>query len=82
MFKRFDGSTRIARLLESVSARLARQRGLPMVIGIVLIIIAFAIQLLNTFAPSQGLALAWACFLHIGILIALIGIILVEPLGR
>ncbi|MFQ3568075.1 MAG: hypothetical protein SNJ59_13875 [Aggregatilineales bacterium] len=82
MFRRVDQSTILARFLEAVSARLARQRGLPVVIGVVLIAISFAIQLLNLAAPTPFLDLLWALTHHIGLLVALIGLLLIEPLGR
>lgn len=80
--RRFDESPRIARLLERLSAGLARQRGLLVVIGVLLIIISFIISLVNLSANSSTLDLLWTLTLHVGILMALIGLLLVEPLGR
>ena len=46
MFKRIDRSPTLARLLERLSAALARQRGLPIVLGVILVatLIQFRLQ--------------------------------------
>lgn len=80
--RQFDQSPRIARLLERLSAGLARRRGLPIIIGIFLIAVSFILHLALLSAPSQTLEVLWSITHHGGILIALIGILLVEPLGR
>ena len=82
MFKRLDRSPSIARLLERLSAALARQRGLPVVIGVLLVIVSFAVRLVDVYVESQLLELLWVITHHLGIIIALIGLLLVEPLGR
>lgn len=82
MFKRLDRSPSIARLLERLSATLARQRGLPVVIGVLLVIISFIVRLVDVYVGSQALELIWVITHHLGIIIALIGLLLVEPLGR
>jgi CHASE2 domain-containing sensor protein len=78
----FDRSPRIARLLETLSSALASRRGLPVLIGILLIVIAFVAQIIAWFAPSPALQCIWAITLHVGLLSALIGIVMSEPLGR
>ena len=82
MFKRLDRSPAIARLLERLSATLARQRGLPVVIGVLLVIVSFIVRLVGVYVDSQALELIWVITHHLGIIIALIGLLLVEPLGR
>ena len=82
MFKRLDRSPSIARLLERLSATLARQRGLPVVIGVLLVIVSFIVRLVDVYVGSQLLELIWVITHHLGIIIALIGLLLVEPLGR
>jgi hypothetical protein len=82
MFKRIDQSASLARLLERTSSTLARQRGLPIVIGVVLIAISFVIDLMNAAAPSQTLHLIWSITHHLGLIIAFIGLLMIEPLGR
>ncbi|MGQ9908976.1 MAG: hypothetical protein ACUVS2_09085 [Candidatus Flexifilum sp.] len=80
--RRIDQSSAIARLLERFSSSLARQRGLPVVIGLFLILISFAVHLADLSAPSPTLALIWSITHHLGLIIALIGLLLIEPLGR
>ena len=82
MFRRIDRSPALARLLENFSARLARQRGLPIVLGVILVAISFVVQLINVYNPSQTLNLIWTITLHVGLLMALIGLLMVEPLGQ
>lgn len=82
MFKRIDRSPTLARLLEHLSATLARQRGLPIIIGVLLVAVSFIIQLVNVANPSQTLDLLWTITLHVGLLSALIGLLMVEPLGQ
>lgn len=82
MFKFIDRSPTLARLLENLSATLARQRGLPVVIGVLLVAISFIIQLVNLASPSHALDVAWTITHHLGLLFALIGLLLVEPLGQ
>lgn len=82
MFKRIDRSPALARLLENLSAALARQRGLPIVIGMILVAVSFVIQLVNVSNPSQTLDLLWTITHHVGLLVALIGLLMVEPLGQ
>lgn len=82
MFRGIDRSPRIARLIERLSAGLARRRGLPIILGVLLILISFVVQLVDFYVPSRALSLLWTITHHLGLLIALIGILLVEPLGK
>ena len=82
MFRGIDRSPRIARLIERLSAGLARRRGLPIILGVLLILISFIIQLVNFPVDSRTLELLWSITHHLGLLVALIGILLVEPLGK
>jgi hypothetical protein len=82
MFKRIDRSPRLARTIERLSGSLAKQRGLPTMIGVLLIIISFVIRLFDVYVDSQTLELVWVITHHLGIIIALIGLLLVEPLGK
>ncbi|MFN8529583.1 MAG: hypothetical protein U0670_13300 [Anaerolineae bacterium] len=81
MFKWIDRSPLLSRLLESLSSNLAKQRGLTIVLGVALVIISFVVHLVYVSSPSQTLELVWSITHHLGIIIALIGILLVEPLG-
>jgi hypothetical protein len=82
MLKGIDRSPALSRLIENLSAGLARKRGLPIVFGVLLIAISFVIQLIDYAAPAPALDLVWTITHHVGLLTALIGIMLVEPLGR
>lgn len=80
--RRIDQSSAIARLLERFSSGLARQRGLPVVIGIILLVISFVVHLAGINAPSTTLDLIWSITHHLGLVIAFVGLLLIEPLGR
>lgn len=80
--RQLDRSRRISRLLERTSSSLARRRGLLPILGVLLIIISFVIHLVGLAAPSPTLALLWSITHHVGLLLALIGLLLIEPLGR
>lgn len=82
MFKRIDRSPFLARWIERLSTFLAQRRGLPVVTGIALVILSFILQFLNVYMPSQALQVFGVIFLHVGILLALIGLLLAEPLGK
>jgi membrane-associated PAP2 superfamily phosphatase len=82
MFKRIDRSPAIARLLQRLSTGLARRRGLPIILGIALVAVGLVAALFQIVSPSPALQCVWAVALHGGILMALVGILLIEPLGR
>jgi hypothetical protein len=86
MFRGIDRSKTLSRSLEGMSNRLAKRRGLIPLVGLLLIIMSFVIRLIMPFmsgAPVFAvLDLLWTITHHIGIIIALIGILLIEPLGR
>ena len=52
MFRLLDQSPRLARLIEALGNFLARQRGLPVVVGIVLVMVSLVVQLVNVFVGS------------------------------
>ncbi len=80
--RRLDESPLLTQLLQRVSNMLARQRGLPVVVGIVLIIASLVVHLIDVFAGNMWLELAGVLLLHVGILAALIGLLLATPLGK
>lgn len=80
MFKRIDRSAFLSKVLDSTSDIVAKRRGLPIIIGIVLIIVSLILQTINVFAPSTVLELLGVLALHIGVLTALISSLLVVPL--
>jgi sugar phosphate permease len=82
MFRRVDQSPRLARFLEWLSDFMSRRRGLPVVIGIAIVIVSFILQLIESFAPSLALHVLAVITLYVGVLAALIGLLLGEPLGK
>jgi hypothetical protein len=82
VFRRIDESSFLNRFLQRISSLLARQRGLPVVFGIVLFVAGFIVQLVNLGLGSPALELLHIVLQNVGILIALVGLLLAEPLGR
>jgi hypothetical protein len=82
MFKRINSSRFLLKLVERTSNLLAKQRGLPIVLGIVLVIIGFIFQLLNFSMENQTIELLGIITHNTGVLIALIGLVLSTPLGK
>ena len=81
MFRRIDSSPALSRFLARVTERMAKQRGLPVVIGIFLVIISFIVQSINVYTHSQTLELIGVIVQHVGLLTALIGLLVSEVLG-
>ena len=81
MFKRLDQSPGLARLIELLGNFLARQRGLPVVVGIVLVVVSLIVQLVNVFVGSVVLEIIGIVVIHVGIISALVGLLLAEALG-
>lgn len=82
MLKRLDRSPLLLRLLAWLSNWLAKQRGLPAVIGVIFVIISFIVQMINVSANNLMLEYVGVLTLHLGVLIALIGMLLSNPLGK
>jgi hypothetical protein len=81
--KQLDQSPRLTEFIKKLSAWLSRRRGAPIVLAVVLTAVSLVLHLLALLAPQSGLLLACAfTILHIGIIIGLIGILLIEPLGQ
>lgn len=81
MFKQIDQSPFLIRLLKNLSDFLARQRGLPIVVGIIFIIGGFVVELINVGVGSPALEVTHIILHNVGLLSALIGFLLIEPLG-
>ena len=82
MFRWLDESAFLVRFVQRLSTLVAKQRGMPVVIGIVFVIASFILQAVNVYAETTLLELLGVVFLHAGVLVALIGLLLAEPLGR
>lgn len=81
MFKRIDSSPALSRFLARFTERMAKQRGLPVVIGILLIVVSLIVQSVNVYTQSQVLELIGVIVHHVGLLTALIGLLVSEVLG-
>lgn len=82
MLKKIDTSQFLVNLLERLSTLLARRRGLPAVVGIILITIGFVLELANVGINSPSLEVIYIILRNGGVLVALIGLLLSEPLGQ
>jgi hypothetical protein len=82
MFRQIDRSHRLSRTFQNITAGLASRRGLLPVLGVLLIIISFVVHLLGLALPHPAFELIWSITHHVGLIMALIGILLIEPLGR
>lgn len=81
-FRSIDQSPLLSRLIQSLAEQVARRRGLPVIIGVFLIIISLIVQSVNVYADSQALELIGVIVHHIGLLMGLIGLLVSEALGR
>lgn len=82
MLKRIRESQRLSHFIANLSEFMSRRRGLPVVIGIGIVIVSFILQVLDIYVESQTLRLLAVVTLNIGILTALIGLLLSDPLGK
>jgi hypothetical protein len=82
MFKLLDQSPHLSKLISRISTLLAKQRGLPVVIGIVVIVVGFGFQLIAAYTGSRLLDILGLIAHNLGVLIALIGLLLADPLGK
>lgn len=82
MLRRIDQSPLFARVLEGTSNFISRYRGLPVIIGVVLLIISMVLQIADVYADNQIMQVVGIITHHIGVLIALIGLLLATPIGK
>jgi hypothetical protein len=76
-----DTSKTLYRFIVFVSETLAARRGLLPLIGIGMTIVGFTLLIVDVFAAHWVIELAGVLFQGLGIIIALIGLLLIEPLG-
>jgi hypothetical protein len=81
MFKRIDESQFLIAMLKKLSDLLARQRALPIVVGIALLVASAILEYINLGLNSTFLQVFQIFFHHFGIITALIGILVIQPLG-
>jgi len=65
-------------MLDRISGYIAEHKGVPVLAGVLLVILNFAVALL---APGTWLA-GTHLLLHLGVVVGLIGILLGDALGR
>lgn len=82
MFKVIDRSPTLSRLIAMVSESIAKRRGMPVILGIVITSIGFVCQLIDYIAPSPTLNLIGFVGQSIGTLIALTGLLVSDALGK
>jgi len=83
LYRQIDRSPRLSVWLQALSNNLSRRRGLPTLIAIGLIFISLILHLIIDLFPTGHFVIVLAdLFLHLGILIGLLGVLLAEPLGR
>ncbi|MFC1959413.1 hypothetical protein ACFLYO_01765 [Chloroflexota bacterium] len=80
--EKFNRSQRLEKLLSFISGSLANYRGVPILIGVGLIIVSLFINVIAIISDLKSLYLLGAIILHCALLLALIGFLLAEPLGR
>ncbi len=83
LYERLDRSPRAADLIKRLSARLSRQRGLPIMIAVFLTLLSLIVHLVMALIPNNTLLMICGfSLLHVAIIVGLFGIMLAEPLGR
>ena len=66
-------------LLDRISQSLAQVRGLPIIVAVGLVIVNYLLQFLDV--PVINVLAATDLFLHLGVVIGLVGVLLAEALG-
>lgn len=82
MLRWIDRSKWLGRIVQRLSNFFAKRRGLPIIIGIIFVTIAFMLQLLDVYMSNKTIEVLGVILHHMGVLIALIGLLLVNPLGK
>lgn len=82
MLRRIDQSRFLSKTLERISNFVAKYRGLPVVVGIILVILSMVVQSVDVYAENNTIELAGVILHNLGVLIALIGLLVAIPLGK
>lgn len=82
MMQKLDQSPGLIRLLNRTSTIFARRRGLPVIMGIALVAVSLILAIINLSADSQLLGLLQIIAHHVGVILALVGLLLSQPLGN
>jgi hypothetical protein len=81
MFRRIDESRFLLKMLERISNYFAQRRGLLIVVGTIMLALGFVLEFLNVFLGLQWVEALEVFLRNIGIISALVGIMISEPLG-
>lgn len=88
--RRLDRSPALGRLIGRASSSMATQRGLLLMIGVVLLAVSLMLHFLALIVMVSsggfGKALYWLCIpfamFHVAVLVSFVGIMLATPLGQ
>lgn len=89
MLQFIDRNRRISRILRELSTALAARRGLPMLVGTILIVLSGlcfgAVLPMLVMSDEVASVWLWLCLplgiLHLGLFVGFLGFMLAEPLG-
>ncbi|GAB5491418.1 MAG: hypothetical protein Phog2KO_16330 [Phototrophicaceae bacterium] len=79
--RKIDESSFLINVLKTLSEWLTRQRGLPLVVGIAFVAVGGALEFVNVAFENQIIEMVEIIFRNFGIITALVGIALLEPMG-
>lgn len=90
LLKRIDRSRRLSHLIDAISSSMATQRGLPILIGISLLVLSWIGHgiVLAALVASDSFEsnLYWLCIplslFHVGVLFGFVGVLIAIPLGQ
>ena len=82
MWKTIDESRRLATLIETISNILAKRRGILPILGLFGIILGYIILAYGILSDVRILAFIGLTIQTVGITISILGLLLIEPLGR
>jgi len=82
MIRWIDRSRSLAKFIQAMSNFLAKRRGLLTILGIMLVIVSFVFQLLGIYSTNKAIELVSVILHNLGVLFALIGLLLIQPLGK
>lgn len=77
-----NSSRTLGRLISFFSGALARNRGVPILAGVVLVVISLVVHVLAAITDDVGWRIIAFLVLHAAIFTGLLGVLLAEPLGR
>jgi hypothetical protein len=82
IYNKLNRSERLSRLIAWLSATLAAQRGLPVILAIVLTVLSLIVHIAWIATGSTFVGICGFGLLHLAILVGFLGVLLAEPLGR